>query len=233
MAMSALLYPDPNRSAALLDGLSSFFSQLTFVRHIMVFGSSARYEQDRWSDLDMIVVTNQRRHFGNVYEALRQHKPIVHHNPLTPQVEPSGGHLLGVVFADESVFHNLDLNFLSLSDYQSSNALQRFGQIKIMYSAKEQPEALNDEPTSTSRLAEHVDEIRIGNTLHWTKKAVKKVLRQRGSLDDVKTCSDALKHVMDAYTEDVVLPNGNISQVARMYIEIADLLLNNPQGIPS
>ena len=196
----------------------------------MVFGSIARHEQDRWSDLDMIVVTNRRQDFGIVYEALRQHKPIVHHNPLTPQVAPCGGHLLGVVFADESVFHNLDLNFLSMTDYQSTNALQRFGQIKNVYTAKEDPEALAKELITISRLAEHPDEIRIGNALHWTKKAVKKVLRQRGTLVDVKACNDSLKQVMNDYPEDVILPNGNISRVAKSYIEIADLLLNRPQG---
>jgi hypothetical protein len=230
--MNDLLYPNPNRTEELLHDFNEILSQLSFVRRVMIFGSHARHEQDRWSDLDMIVVTNRRQDFVTVYETLCQHKPIVHHNPLTPQVEPCGGHLLGVIFEGESVFHNLDLNFLLVSEYQLPNALDRFGRIKTLYKADKQFETPEDEPTMISPRIENPDEIRISNALHWTKKSVKKALRQGTSLEDVKTRRDALKQVMDGYDEDIVLPNGNITRIAKTYIQLADLLLNNLQGNP-
>ena len=59
--------------------LKDCFVQLPFVRHILVFGSLARGQTDRWSDMDMILVTENRFQFKLAFDHLR-HRALLQHD---------------------------------------------------------------------------------------------------------------------------------------------------------
>lgn len=227
--MQNLAYPDPNASLRILNELTSFFSQCSFVNRMFVFGSHARGDWDRWSDIDMLFITSNG--FPDqwlLFDRLRQYKAILHHHTFTPQTELSGGNVLGIIFEDESVFHNLDLNFMPLHEFLVPKKLERFGEIKLLYLTTQ--DELNDEKSGfLPTFAVDVDERRIGMAIHWTKKAIKKVLRGETTLDDLQTTSLRLKEIMSQFPEDRPMQGGNICHVARTYLQISDTVL--AQGV--
>ncbi len=146
--------------------MSQYFARFPFVNRVLVFGSLARGEGDRWSDVDILVVTagGSTQHW-RLFAGLRQRKPILHHYIFTPRVEPVGGNVLGIVFRDESVFHNLDLNFMSSSEFLLPDALERFGYVKELYVAdRRHPVSGKDVPYP--EVVIDPDERRIGLGIH-------------------------------------------------------------------
>jgi predicted nucleotidyltransferase len=220
-----LVYPDPERLPVLMSEIQYLLTQLVFVRHIFVFGSFARGSFDQWSDIDMIVVAETRQQFKAAFDHLDRHKPTLHHSPFVPLTEPCGGYILGNVFADESVFHCLDLNFLTLAEYQSAKALDRFGQLKVLYEnphAFVPAESVDDEILS---IPETEAEKRISIAQHFTKKAIKKLLRKTGTRDELVQWSNQLKMVRHDHPDGLISVNGDVGWLADRYIEIADFLL--------
>lgn len=124
MSITDLVYPDENGPTRLLKELSEFFTQFSCVNRIFCLGSMARGDWDRWSDIDMLVVTQAGfEQQWQIFDKLRQFKPILHHHAFV-SMEPAGGFIPGIAFENESVFHMLDLNFISLTEYQSPQALE-------------------------------------------------------------------------------------------------------------
>ncbi len=227
--MDRLAFPDPNRACQLTAELTKFFAGLPYVARILLFGSLARNTDDRWSDIDLLVVTRSTTDRRLLYNDLRKHKPMMYHHPFTPYVEPSGGNLLGTVFFDESVFHNLDLNFLSQTEYENSEALKRFGLFQELYVCESGSFGMTkgDSGTQSPTHSYPIDEAeeRIEIALHWTKKAVKKFLRGTGSQEELLKTRSTLKQVLQGFPNGLSLPNGDICQLAYVYINIAEHLL--------
>jgi predicted nucleotidyltransferase len=228
-SITDLIYPDQNALPRLLKELTEFFAQFPGVSRIFTFGSMARGDWDRWSDIDLLIVTRsgsgQQR---QLFDKLARHKPILHHHPFV-SMEPSGGFVPGIVFKYESVFHILDLNFMSLAEYQSPQALARFGKLRELFTAGEDYLEFEGENSAWPKpQIDDPDEQRIGAGIHWTKKAIKKILRSSGSIDELTTTSTRLKEIMLDFPEDKLMPGGNICHLAREYIKIADFLSDTP-----
>ena len=223
-SITDLVYPDQNALARLLEELTKFFAQFSAVNRIFSFGSMARGDWDRWSDIDMLVVTQaSSEQQWQFFTKLRQHKPILHHHAFI-SMKPSGGFIPGTVFENESVFHMLDLNFISSAQYQSPPALERFGRLCELYRSGD--DCREDDNTVWSETKpDSPEEKRIGAGIHWTKKAVKNILRGSDDTDTLVTMSTRLKEIMQDFPEDQPMPGGNICWLARRYIEIADFLL--------
>lgn len=219
-----LLNPKADRPLQLMEEIRAIFVTLPFVQRIRVFGSLARGDWDCWSDIDLLVVTQTRSQFRDAFEALLKQKPIIHRSPFVPKVEPAGGYVLGNVFAGESVFHCLDLNFLTMTEYQSPESLVRFGELTELYCS-----AIETVVSESGRIypieEETADEVRINYGLHFTKKAVKKILRGQSAQDDLRKFSTILRDTMQDYPDDYCAPTGAIGKVAHTYIKIADELL--------
>jgi Nucleotidyltransferase domain len=213
--MDKLAFPDPNRAHRLTEELTSFLADLPYVERILLFGSRARHTADRWSDIDVVVVTRSTSDSWLLYKALGNSRPILYHHPLTPHVEPCGGNLLGAVFFGESVF---------------PEAIKRFGEFHELYVCDPHNLAI---PTVTGETQSPIchdpvtpDEERIGIALHWAKKAVKKFLRGTGSQAELLQTSNTLKQVLQDFPNGLPLPNGDICQLAQTYLNIAgDLLM--------
>lgn len=204
MTTTDLIYPDQNALTRLLKELTEFFTQFPTVKQIYTFGSMARGDWDRWSDIDLLIVTRsgseQQR---QLFNKLARHKPILHHHPFV-LMEPSGGFVPGIVFENESVFHILDLNFMSLAECQSSQALARFGKLRELFVAGEGYLELESENSAWPKpQIDNPDEQRIGAGIHWTKKAIKKILRGSDSIDELTTTSTRLKEIMLDFPERV------------------------------
>lgn len=200
--------------------------QLPFVQRISVFGSLAGADWDRWSDIDMLVVTQARGQFLAVWQALHDAKPVLYHYPLS-RAEPSGGHMLGNVFVGESVFHCLDLNLLTVHEYRTPGALDRFGALLEVHLAPDIP-VIEAEAGMDATQALTPDEDRIATGIHFTKKAIKRALRGYPAHDDLKRCAGQLKAIMQDYPVDYQVVGGNIGKVAQTYLTIADVLLEEP-----
>jgi len=222
--MEAALYPDPQRLWRLMHKVQTLFEQCPVIARLFVFGSLARRDADRWSDLDMLVVTQRSCQFRAAFDHLRRHTTILHHNPFTLNTETAGGHVLGIIWAGESVFHCLDLNFLTMDDLKSAESLRRFGEISVLI----QSDGISDSPPyeTVNADAENADNTRIyGGGIHFTKKAIKKLIRQRGTPEEVRQRLEILKTIMHDYPADFMVPSGAIGQLAHTYIAIAEHLL--------
>jgi predicted nucleotidyltransferase len=218
-----MLYPDAERLPHLANELSSFFARMPSVVRVMVFGSLARGEADRWSDLDLIVVTSSRAHFQPVFARLPQFKPIMHHTPFTLHTDSDAAYVLGIVFTGESVFHCLDLNFLTAAQAQMPGALQRFGVLQTLYTREAEGTVIY-EPVPP-RPAEDPVEKRINEAMHFTKKALKKLLRGKGTREELRPFADHLKSVLDDYPEGIIVPGGSIGLLAHSILDLAEVAL--------
>ncbi len=232
MLITDLIYPDETAPRRILEELTKFFAQFPVVNQVLVFGSMARGDWDRWSDIDMLVVTQVGAgQQWQLFNRLRQHKPILYHHAFVA-MEPSGGFIPGIAFENESVFHLLDLNFMSLTEFQSPQVLDRFGQTRnLLVTDSKNLESNKSVPYQS--VAENPDERRISIGIHWTKKAVKQVLRGSDDFDELTKTTMQLKEIMADFPENILMPGGNICRLARQYIEIADFLLSNDGSPPT
>ena len=227
MTTTDLIYPDQNALTRLLKELTEFFAQFPSVKRIFTFGSMARGDWDRWSDIDLLIVTQAgSEQQWQIFNNLDQFKPILHHHAFI-LIEPSAGFVPGVVFENESVFHMLDLNFISLTEYKSPQALERFGKLRELFTSDENQLEKGEVFPHIPDL-ESPDEQRIGAGIHWTKKVAKKILRGSGYIDELAVTTTRLKEIMLDFPEDKPMPGGNICYLARQYIKIADFLLPPP-----
>lgn len=216
-----LLYPDPARPQTLMQEITTHLAKLPYVERIFVFGSLARQESDRWSDIDMLVVTPDQAQFCLVWEALNQAKPVIHHHPLT--IQSSGRHALGNVFVGESVFHCLDLNFMTRADAQVFGSLDRFSTLIEVYAGEaQQLDGENGDCTSQELTP---DEERIAYAMHFTKKNLKRMLRGSPDPEELRRYLIILKQTMQDYPADYRTTGGQIGQVAHAYIRLAEELI--------
>lgn len=197
---------------------------MSCVQRVLVFGSFAREQSDRWSDIDILVVTTNRGQFREVFSGLAEYKPIVWRGRFVPQVQPFGGNILGIVFDGESVFHNVDLNFMTLAEYHKPDALNRFGVLKELYASAAPISAADNRDIPTAE-PEHSDNWRIFEAFHFTKKAIKQILRGAAAYDELHQRSDQLRRILNDYAPDVKTPFGKIGWLAHEYLAMAETLL--------
>lgn len=217
--MSCDLNPNPTSLPRLFTEVCDCLSRLPNVAHILSFGSLARNAADRWSDLDLIVITAEQNQQQHLFTHLARHKSILHHGP-SGYAQPSGSYILGIVFTDESIFHCLDLNCLSLPEYNIPGTLNRFGQTVLLYSRQSPLIALPLDLT-ISPITEHADEKRINEALHFTKKTLKRALRKTSSIAELRQRADYLQQVMADYPPVITFPSGHIGQLAHCYLKLA------------
>jgi hypothetical protein len=218
------LLPDPSANIRLLHNVRNHLSAMSCVQHVIVFGSFAQDRADRWSDIDILVVTANRTQFRVVFSGLAEYKPIVWRGSFVPQVQPSGGNILGIVFEGESVFHNVDLNFMTLAENHMPDALTRFGVLKELYAAAAPISEVDDRDIPTPEPA-HPDNWRIFEGFHFTRKAIKQLLRGADAYDELRQRSDQLRHILNDYAPDFETPYGKIGWLAHHYLAMADTLL--------
>jgi len=220
------VFPDPAGNLRLKDALCDLLATVSFVQRVILFGSFAQERADRWSDIDLLVVTINRLQFWELLTLLVQHKPIVWRGLFVPQYPPSGGNVLGIVFEGESVFHNVDLNFMTLAEYHTPDALTRFGTAKEVYATAAPVSNVDDGVISMAEV-QHPDNRRIFEGLHFTKKAIKRILRGQSAHDELRQRSDQLRHILNDYPPDVESPYGKIGWLAHQYLAMAETLLTD------
>lgn len=222
----ANLYPDADRPRSLMQEIRLIVSGLSFVSHIYLFGSLVRGEDDRWSDIDMLVVTQTYTQFVDVWRCLNDAKTILHHHPFTI-ADPAGGHALGNVFVGEAVFHCLDLNFLTLEEYRDPSMVERFGRLDEVYINADVSSTAGQVVPGDFQQALTKDEERISFSMHFTKKHLKKVLRGQAAHHDLERSAERLRLVMQDYSADYEVVGGRIGQIAQAYLMMADEVLAN------
>jgi hypothetical protein len=221
------LNPDPTAPRRLLAEIRDFLTALAYVDQILVFGSLATGTEDCWSDIDLIVVTENRTQFRDLFERLRQHKTIRYHSPFTLTDDPVGGLVLGNVFVDEAIFHVLDLNFLTRADRQLPGVLDRFGPIREIYQCDIRPSDSLESAAGTT-ISDPLDpeEEQFYFAIHFTKKALKQILRGGGDSEKLRHNVGRLETVLHDNLPGFTTPNGDIGCVAQCYHELAYRVLN-------
>lgn len=136
-----------------------------------------------------------------------------------------GGYLLGVLFMGGSVFHNLDLNFMTIEQHTISENLERFGKLELHYQNSEKTIQLTASVNSQNDdLSITPYEQQLEYAIHWTKKAIKKVLRGQSTVEELHQTSTKLSQLLS-------IPNaqwserGDVCKVANVFLEIAEELL--------
>jgi hypothetical protein len=201
-------------------------------------GSLATDTWDRWSDIDMIVVARGGAPaYWALFTRLARHKPVLHHNAFQPRVEPAGANLLGVTFADESVFHLLDLNFLSPSEYGSPADMARFGPVRELYVALDHSTgvvAVPAEPVpppASGLTTEDPDEMQVWVPLHFTHKAIRRLLRGCEVREELDSNATRLRNVLSAYPDGIPTARGDICPIAHTFLRMTEHLLSaKPTG---
>jgi hypothetical protein len=127
------LYPNLQRVNQLLLTMTGFFAVQPDVYEVLVFGSLVTDDYDRWSDLDMLVVTATAEQQRPLFEKLKKTHPMHYHRVFMRDSVSSGSYVSGCTFVGESVFHTLDLNFMDLAERQSPGSLDRFGEIRQLH----------------------------------------------------------------------------------------------------
>jgi hypothetical protein len=224
MPLTHILFGDPRSPLLLQQDFTAYLARSSTVERVLLFGSLARGEWDRWSDVDLIVVTAARSRFTDTIEVIHAYKQILHHNPFEPHAQLGGGHLLGVIFTDQSPLQNVDVNFFSLTELESPDALARFGKVQEIYNAGRAVIGAEEELIYSA--PERPDDLPIRNGIHFVKKAAKKLMRGQGTKADLQRYTDTLKSVLASYPDGIVVPEGDVYRLAEMYVEIADSLLN-------
>jgi hypothetical protein len=223
-----LIYPDPLGPPRLLETVTNFLARNVSVERVAVFGSLARGTWDRWSDIDLLVVARGGLPtYRDLFASLCHFKPILYHSPFSPAGNAAGANVLGIVFAGESVFHILDLNFLAPSEYQSAEALARFGVLVDIFVAAHGA-VTPDAEWSGGRLPSEgavIPESDLWAPMHFTHKALKKLLRGQGSFAELQSRVEWLGSALNQQPEDTPAPPRNIVPVARTFLSIAQGLL--------
>ena len=102
----SLLEPEMDRPETLAFERGSFFGGFRCVEGCFVFGSLARGEWDRWSDIDILLTLGQCEDcYWRLFAALCQWHHVIYHGRVETAVQPAGGCVLGIVLEGESVFH--------------------------------------------------------------------------------------------------------------------------------
>ncbi len=236
MEIAPLLLPDADRPVQLAEELCRFFAALPTVADVLLFGSVAREAADRWSDMDLLVVTTAVPNPPALLHALNRYLPVLHHAPARPSQDHPGGHMIGTVFQQESVFHALDLNFVSLNDCYSWDAYRWFGPLRDASGAADVGTATPADGSVQHRPSKDLitwpvrdpDELQINEAMFQLRRAIKKVLRKQSDLAHLVAKYNRLTEATANLPENCVYPDGNICQLAYIFRELAAYLLTPP-----
>ena len=213
---------ETSRPIYLLGEVVEILKPIPCVNQIILFGSLARHNWDEWSDIDLLIVIQNRADILPVYNAIRQQKQILHHHRLT-RAEPNGVHCLGMVFEDESVFTCIDFNFLSIADVRQPDALTRFGHINILYN--QTTKIIDHDETAYPQQALTESEAEISTGIHFLKKAIKQSLRGNYDKLTITTRKQCLETIIAKYPDNRRRVGNNIGALASRYLNIATALL--------
>lgn len=219
------LYPDPARPATLAAELCAWFATLPYIHRVAQFGSLAQGTADRWSDLDMFVVTARRGDIRVALAALNEHKPFLHHAPVRNSEKHPGANALGITFAGESPFNCLDLNFIALADYATPDAIDWLEPVRDCYvtpAGSSAAEAGDDYPF------DELDplEMAIDGACFWTRRAAKGLLRGKSGRDLLERRHSELVTALRGTPDDCAMAGGNVCRVGRVWLAIAAVLLS-------
>ena len=219
-----MLQPDPLGPRRIAEELTALFASLRYVFSVQTFGSLARDDWDRWSDIDLLLVTASRAQFRAAFDHLCEQKSVVYHAPFAPRVEPSGGRVLGITFEGESVFHSLDLNFLTAGEARTIKAWERFTPNKTVYTAAHTVTQMPGEKEPEPDPEENLVERRITTAQHFTKVHAKRILRNKHpDRYELQRWSDDLRTALQAPgVEDL---GEGVRRLGRSYLEIAEAVL--------
>ena len=123
----------------ILGALVALFSGMQSVWKVATFGSLARGDEDRWSDIDILVISLTDSHFSSILDGMLEERNVVYRGPLTFLPETGGAHILGIVLKEESVFNCIDLNLMTVAEYKDLGALDRFGPLRDLFVRQGEP----------------------------------------------------------------------------------------------
>jgi nucleotidyltransferase-like protein len=227
MTTADRLYPDPARPATLATALCAWFANLPYVQRVAQFGSLVQGTADRWSDLDMLVVTARRRDCRDALAALHEHKPFLYHAPVRKSEKHPGANALSITFAGESPFNCLDLNFIALPDYAAPNSVDWLKPVRDCYVA---PIGGFAAEAGDDYAVDELDELEmaIDGACFWTRRAAKGLLRGKSGRDLLARRHEELVAALRGTPEDCAMAGGNICRAGRVWLAIAAVLLRLP-----
>jgi len=182
----ALLYPyvtTPKRIALdLVDALAG----CPAVSRVAIFGSLANGEHDGWSDIDALCAVEGEDGSWQAAAVLRRAMPLRWHGLFSDVAPPSGRHwLLG-----ESVFHSIDLSYLSTGVFEHTLADGIRGHALIADVRLDRAGAVSRGRPSPGVVSE---DYAFTHALYIATKAMRDYLRARGTWADLADAMKALE----------------------------------------
>lgn len=209
----------------LQEELASIFETHHGVEQIFAFGSIPEDRFDKYSDIDFLIITkDDSTDAGDLYHHLIQYKPVLCRGPFGRDARPCGNYVLGIVFSDESIFHKLDLNCLTVNEFKNSSNLERFGFIQKVLPSKKV--ILQKKNTSSFNVIELTDkEFEFNEYLFFINKAIKLFFRGKGKVENVRKRSELLQHALDSMVFPKRLEVGDMKQLAYEYLDVSQTVL--------
>ncbi len=229
-----LTQPGMAARRTLAKDLCDFLGTLPVVERCYTFGSEARGEEDRWSDIDLLlVVSGFPGCCWNVVGALNSYRPFRYHGMLMSTA--TSACMLGTVLRNESVFHKVDLNLMDLCPFERGEDVARFGTLAeckpgYLSVGEYPPERLL---VSRLRRENEMDwslEHRIGTAMHFAYSEVKSVLRGQTDMSLLRQRGGELRAVLQEIPARVAIPGGDLRTVAEQWLAASDFLIGTSTG---
>lgn len=220
------LYPELHHNRALMKRLTAFFAVQPAVYEVAVFGSLAADLADRWSEVDLIVVTAYMGDQLPVFARLRGTLAVVYHRPFMRDTHVPGAYVSAMLLAGESPFHLVNLHFLSLAERANPSALERYRglrQLHRMLTVPWPPVPTTYDPVPNE--AETVDEARVYAATNTLRRMLRQVLRRQVAPADLGVPVAALRGLLADYPDGLPTAHGDVCAVAARYLDMAALAM--------
>jgi len=221
------LYPELNHNRTLVRQLTAFFAVQPSVYEISIFGSLAADTADRWSEVDLIVVTVHEVDQLALFMKLRDELPVIYHRPFLRDTHVPGAYVSGILLEDASPFHLVNLHFLTLAEREDPAALARYRGLRKLHQMLTipfpPPPLLDDTPPPE---AETVEEARIYDAANALRRALRRVLRRHMETTALTEPLGVVEDLLAAYPDGLPSPHGDVCVLAARYSKMAEMVIN-------
>lgn len=221
-----LVHPDPEGPERIMNEIVTILADLPTVHSIGVFGSLARKNSDRWSDIDMLVgCENLHSTEWQAADAIRSAKSVLYYRKFSLLEPPSGRYW----FDSESPFHRIDISFHTVEEFQSYLIEPvRYGHdltLREVYRSNATLPFVDSLINEYHRRVIDPAEQETGLWIYRLIERTKAHMRGGRTIEDLISTGDTLRNHLSNLSPEVVIVGGDIHSLAQRVLDISDQLI--------
>jgi hypothetical protein len=219
------LYPQLQQNRELVKRLTGFFAVQPQTYEIAVFGALAADTADRWSAVDLIVVTAHTEDQPTLFATLRDHHTVIYHRPFMRDPNGPGAYVYGVLLAGVSPFHLVNLHFLTLTERNQPEIRSRYYGIRRLHQMIVAPSPTPAQATTLPAEAETVEEARVYDATNSLRRALRQVLQQHSRPDTLNAPRTQLETILASHPNGIPSLHGDVCVLAQHYLKMTAIAL--------